>query len=110
MWAVFLENPNLEDETGKFRFCTYIQSCPRVTKDWQFEEKVEGAGGTKTLVAALIVKHLKCLADQKQLSVAINSLGYPSTISTIHDNFQEDDEFRDSLIEQGIVPALTSFT
>ncbi|KAJ7936096.1 hypothetical protein B0H13DRAFT_1853789 [Mycena leptocephala] len=63
MWAVFLENPNLEDETGKFRFCTYIQSCPSVTKDWHFEEKVEGAGGMKTLVAALIVKHLKCLAD-----------------------------------------------
>ncbi|KAJ6585704.1 hypothetical protein B0H19DRAFT_1059900 [Mycena capillaripes] len=108
MWALFLESPDMADETGNFvRFCAYINSSGLgVTEGWHLEEVLEGAGGTKTHIAAL-----QYLADSEQYwgMDAINPLGYPSIISAIHDRFQADSELRAALIDQGVTTSLTSF-
>ncbi|KAJ7766098.1 hypothetical protein B0H16DRAFT_1717326 [Mycena metata] len=78
MWAVFLAEPTITDDfaqpeeisggrVGNFpMFCAYTTAAPNVlsvTEEAHLQEFIEGAGGTKSLLVALIVKHHECVRD-----------------------------------------------
>ncbi|KAJ7160466.1 hypothetical protein C8R46DRAFT_1223953 [Mycena filopes] len=103
MLAVSLESPEIGDKTGSFAvFSIFIQRGPRIVEPWHFEEAVEGAGGTKTLLAALLVKHAQCVRaitcspKHRRWSSSLDRLVNPSTIFDIYNS--TDDELHDALL------------
>ncbi|KAJ7167994.1 hypothetical protein C8R46DRAFT_1350867 [Mycena filopes] len=117
---VFLTALEIGDDPDKFAaFCYYIVSGPEVTEPWHFMEAVEGGGGTKGALAALLVRHAErvravaCHTGDAVISPALLSLGHPSTISYIHDSVFHDnviDEFRTALWASGIVAPFIEIT
>ncbi|KAJ7736255.1 hypothetical protein B0H16DRAFT_1764175 [Mycena metata] len=130
MWAVFLGESRITDDfarpeemsqrrAGNFSmFCAYTsaaRSMFSITEEEHFQELVDGAGGTKGSLAALIVKHHECVKNvgctsDPRWSVAINSLAPPSTICNILDKALADSELQEALLYHGIVLPLTAIT
>ncbi|KAJ7879022.1 hypothetical protein B0H14DRAFT_1622212 [Mycena olivaceomarginata] len=87
--------------------CTFLQDLPlTITDDHHFEEAIEGSGGNITLLARLGVSHIKCAVQSSVVSVGVASMR--SVVSLLQARCQVDASFRQILIHEGIVFALTS--
>lgn len=87
-------------------FCAYIRDGPALSNDQDFEEAVEGSGGTRTSLAALIVRHIKYILELKEMSKTVDSLLY--IIPIAKNKSAQDESFSRALIHEGIVKCLSS--
>ncbi|KAJ7144267.1 hypothetical protein C8R44DRAFT_865224 [Mycena epipterygia] len=71
--------------------CTYMQDWLHFSDDCDFDEVLEATGGTRTALVSLFVRHFS----------------FPILIPSMHARAMMDDDFRQALIEHGIIEALT---
>lgn len=82
-------------------FCVYIHDFPLdIASEHDFEEAVEGSGGSKICLPRLRVKHLQCVVQFLGISCAAYSLR--PVVSLIQQRCQVDSSFRQ---DHGIILA-----
>ncbi|KAJ7144286.1 hypothetical protein C8R44DRAFT_725240 [Mycena epipterygia] len=109
MWAVFLQEPSNVGGKEFLDLCTYMQDWPDLSDDRGFDEALEATGGTRTALASLFVRHVNCLVNDPRPSLAHLSLqfSFPILVPSMHSRAMVDDDFRQALIDHGVIEALT---
>ncbi|KAJ7189603.1 hypothetical protein GGX14DRAFT_484655 [Mycena pura] len=107
-WALSFDQARLTPILPAFHFlCILLQDLPLyITDEHHFEEAIEGSGGNITLLACLAVNHIKCAVQSSVVSVGVVSMR--SVVLILHARCWVDASFRQILIDEGIVTALTS--
>ncbi|KAJ7192563.1 hypothetical protein GGX14DRAFT_479902 [Mycena pura] len=107
-WALSFDQARLTPILPAFYvLCIYLQDFPLpITDEHHFEEAIEGSGGNITLLARLVVNHIKCAVQSSIVSVGVVSMR--SVVSILQARCQVDESFRKILIDEGVVTALTS--
>ncbi|KAJ7448087.1 hypothetical protein FB451DRAFT_1375412 [Mycena latifolia] len=105
MWALFLQDSDLEDNDALVQFCTQIVADV-VFRDIRDFEVDEGAGGTTTSLASLVVKHIDCIAEHRHPSNAEYSI--LTFIPVVYEKSASYAPFYQSLLHQGVVKSLTA--
>ncbi|KAJ7731557.1 hypothetical protein DFH07DRAFT_968715 [Mycena maculata] len=102
-WSVRLQGDKLHDKVFG-TICEFLDRVLAITVPQNFEEVIEGAGGTMTALAKLVISHLThVLADDRthnraySISSLLELLGHGVA-----------PEFTDALLRAGIVPPITS--
>ncbi|KAJ7101637.1 hypothetical protein C8R44DRAFT_809103 [Mycena epipterygia] len=73
MWTVFLLDPD-PDAQEFVDFCTDMFRWPDISEDRDFDEAIEGAGGSLLSLASIFVRHIDCVVQHPRPSNALYSL------------------------------------
>ncbi|KAF8146299.1 hypothetical protein K438DRAFT_1870113 [Mycena galopus ATCC 62051] len=107
LWTKSVDQALLVPIPGAFEiFCGHMQNFPLITDDREFEEAVEGSGGSRSSLARLCVNHIKCVV--KSVVISPGAYSMRSVVSLLQARCQVDECFRQILIDEGIVSALIS--
>ncbi|KAF8175448.1 hypothetical protein K438DRAFT_1847734 [Mycena galopus ATCC 62051] len=107
LWTKSVDQALLVPIPGAFEvFCGHMQNFPLITDDREFEEAVEGSGGSRSSLARLCVNHIKCVV--KSVVISPGAYSMRSIVSLLQARCQVDECFRQILIDEGIVSALIS--
>ncbi|KAJ7477397.1 hypothetical protein FB451DRAFT_1454099 [Mycena latifolia] len=106
-WDVLLAADNLlGNKDTFFRLCDFLSSGLDLTGSGNLDEALEGAGGSRTHLASLVVKHITRVLLEDSI---VNKAAPVSAIFPIVAQWLRDDiEFQKALLDQGIVTAVTS--
>ncbi|KAJ7915840.1 hypothetical protein B0H13DRAFT_2323966 [Mycena leptocephala] len=106
VWAQSLDQAHLVPNPGAFEmFCVYMTNAPlTITEEHEFEEAIEGAGGSQLSLARLCVDHIKCVVQSVVVSAGTWSLR--GVIALLQRRCEVDSSFQKILIDQGIVTTL----
>ncbi|KAJ7181555.1 hypothetical protein C8R43DRAFT_969506 [Mycena crocata] len=106
-WAILLDDENTE---GLWEISHQLQLCLGLDKPRNLEEAMEGAGGDHRALAALLVKHVNRIATHPGTSDAA-AVWFSPMLSpiflTLGEHACDERKFRDALLRQGIVKAVT---
>ncbi|KAJ7055554.1 Alpha/beta hydrolase family-domain-containing protein [Mycena amicta] len=88
--------------------CAYMYNISiTIAAEHEFEEAIQGSGGSKTSLARLCVRHIEmCLLKSK--SNTISAWSIRNVFSFAQARCEVDASFRQILIDEGIVPTLTA--
>ncbi|KAF7363559.1 MYND-type domain-containing protein [Mycena sanguinolenta] len=87
--------------------CVVMHRLPlTITSERDFEEAIEGSGGSRLALARLCVKHIKSVVQPAVISDGADSMR--TVIFLLQMRCKVDESFRQLLVDQGIVSALTS--
>ncbi|KAJ7657218.1 hypothetical protein DFH06DRAFT_1297901, partial [Mycena polygramma] len=107
LWRRYLEDPHIVDEKIFIRFCESLRDIPGLfSSDQHFEEALEGSGGTRASLAALIVKHIHHLRRRIESDVVCGRLLF--IIPAVQKKSMDDTPFSVALVDHGIVKCLTA--
>ncbi|KAJ7652639.1 hypothetical protein B0H17DRAFT_1186443, partial [Mycena rosella] len=107
-WTLSFDQTHLVSIQGAFEvFCVYMQNCLlTITEDHDFEEAIEGSGGSRTSLARLLVNHVKCAVQSTVISPGVFSMR--GVIGLLQARCDMDASFRKILIDEGIVAVFTA--
>ncbi|KAF7361047.1 MYND-type domain-containing protein [Mycena sanguinolenta] len=105
-WKMILgQKTQLPGEFEILCACMHNLRLPGPITDDQFEEAIEGSGGSTLSFARLCVDHVKCVV-KSVVPGGVDSIW--CVIACLHKRCEKDDSFRVTLVNQGILPALAS--
>ncbi|KAF7363562.1 MYND-type domain-containing protein [Mycena sanguinolenta] len=108
-WAQsFDQTKFVQTHKGLFdKVCGLMQNVtPTITDQRDFEEAIEGSGGNRLALARLCVNHINFVVQPAAMSPGDFSMR--SVIILLQMRCEADMSFRELLVDQGIVSALTS--
>ncbi|KAJ6501023.1 hypothetical protein C8R47DRAFT_1211297 [Mycena vitilis] len=106
LWRRYLEDSHIVDEGMFSRFCQSLRDIPGIFSDQHFEEALEGSGGSRASLAALIVRHITCVVESNASWNATDSLLF--IVPAVQEKCKDDTMFSVALVDHGIVKWLTA--
>ncbi|KAJ6506206.1 hypothetical protein C8R47DRAFT_111084 [Mycena vitilis] len=106
IWALYLQDPEIAGKNKFGRLCGYIQSGLDLLEDRNFGEAIDGAGGSRTALAALALKHIIAVGAFPSSNNTVYCL--KPLLTVLHNKCKTDPVFTQALIEQGVVTTLTA--
>ncbi|KAJ6458968.1 hypothetical protein C8R45DRAFT_1182961 [Mycena sanguinolenta] len=107
VWRMTLDDAQIPGAFGILCACMCNLSFPGpIIDEHQFEEAIEGSGGSTLSLARLCVDHIKCVVASDVSMGGDSSIW--GVVAFLHKRCQLDNSFREILIRQGVVSALIS--
>ncbi|KAJ7271922.1 hypothetical protein B0H12DRAFT_670282 [Mycena haematopus] len=113
-WALSFDQTKLLPKATFNILCVFMQTLPLlITDERDFEEAIEGSGGSIVALARLCVNHVKCVVpcDSTAVQPTMASPGVLSmrtVIVLLQRRCEVDTSFQQVLLDQGLIPAFTS--